>query len=115
MVAWAAGSLLLFSNIYTSPRRHHIGSEFETEWRREFPFTSTGRQWGAYVVKAHSREEARAKVCRFRSVEWVGACMRVRGRGPPVGRVCGQGAHAGGGVRKGEEAHAWVFCPPLPD
>jgi len=45
-------------------------ADFAAEWRREFPFTSTGRQWGSLLIKAESRSEAQAKVC-----VWGGGCL----------------------------------------
>ena len=40
------------------------GSEFESEWRERFPFTSTGRQWGSLFVAARDRCQAREEVRR---------------------------------------------------
>jgi hypothetical protein len=43
-------------------RYYYEAPDFDLEWRREFPFTSTGRQWGSLVLAARDRDEAGRKV-----------------------------------------------------
>ena len=50
-------------------------SDFEADWRRALPFTTTGRQHSTLMITARDREDTRKQVC---GVVWLRGAQQLQ-------------------------------------